>query len=238
MATPTFTITCLSNELIAKDIYEVRFAKPEGFTFKPGQFILFDIPHPDNAEDIQARAFSIASTPNEKELLFVIKLTPGGRASRWVSHKLKVGGTIVMKGPFGFFTIKDDDTKDVLFICTSTGNAPFRSQILALLEKADGRRIDMIYGVRSEEDLFWQQELTELSQKHPNFTVHFTLTQPSDAWTGHRGRVQTLVPLLAKDVALRSVFVCGSPNMTKEVKQLCLEQWGVQKQNLHVEGYI
>lgn len=238
MPTPTYTVACTYIALLAKDVYEVRFTKPEGFSFVPGQFILFDVPHPDNAEDIQARAFSIASTPDESELMFAIKLTPGGRASRWIEKKMQPGTQVVMKGPFGMFTVKPEDTKDLLFIGTSTGIAPFRSQAMHLLSTGDARAMDMIFGVRSEEDMFWAKEFTELAQKHENFSIHLTLTQPSDAWTGYKGRVQTVVPLLQKDLALRSIYVCGSPVMTKELKLLCLEQWGVQKQQLHVEGYI
>jgi ferredoxin-NADP reductase len=238
MATPSYTVTCTQNRLIARDVYDITFAKPEGFTFKPGQFILFDVPHPDNADDIQARAYSLASTPDEAELRFVIKLTTGGRASRWIEKKLKPGSTILMKGPFGLFTLKEDDAHDLLFVCTSTGVAPFRSQILHLLKSGDTRKLDLVFGVRNEEDLFWQQEFTELAQNHENFDVHFALSQPSPSWTGHRGRVQTLVPHAVKDAALRSVYVCGSPVMTKELKMLCLDQWGIQKPNLHVEGYI
>lgn len=238
MATPTYTVGCTYIERIARDVYELRFAKPEGFTFIPGQFILFDVPHPDNNDDIQARAYSIASTPDESELMFGIKLTPGGRASRWLEEKVKVGTKVVMKGPFGFFTVKPEDTKDLLFVGTSTGIAPFRSQLVHLLKKGDLRQMDLIYGVRSEEDVFWVEELTKLCQDHENFNLHLAFTQPSEAWAGYKGRVQTIVPLLQKDLALRSIYVCGSPIMTKELKQLCLEQWGVQKAQLHVEGYI
>jgi ferredoxin-NADP reductase len=238
MPTPTYTVECTSIRVIARDVYEIRFTKPDAFTFKGGQFILFDVPHPDNAEDIQARAYSIASAPHEPELMFVIKLTPGGRASRWIEKKLHPGSKTVMKGPFGMFTLKEGMTHDLLFIGTSTGIAPFRSQILEQLQRGDHRRMDLVYGVRAEEDLFWKQELTELTQQHGNVSVHFALSQPSDAWTGHKGRVQTLVPLIEKDLAARGIYVCGSPVMTKELKQLCLEHWGVQKSNLHVEGYI
>ena len=238
MATPTYTISCTKIVLIAHDVYELRFTKPEGFSCIPGQFILFDVPHPDNHDDVQARAYSIASSPDEPDLLFVIKLTPGGRASRWIEEKVKVGTKVVMKGPFGMFTVKEENTQDLLFIGTSTGIAPFRPQILHALKRDPERIIDLVYGVRSEEDLFWKNELTTLSQQYQNFSLHITLTQPSDQWTGHIGRVQTIVPQLGADLTSRSIYVCGSPVMTKELKQLCLEQWGVQKMNLHVEGYI
>ncbi len=238
MAVPVYTVACKENKVIARDVYEVHFEKPEGFTFKPGQFVLFDVALIDNPTDIQTRAFSLASVTREDTLLFAAKMTPGGRASRWIAEVLKPGMQATVKGPFGFFTLDPKSEKELVFIATSTGVGPFRSQIITALENGDKRRMDLVYGVRSEEDLFWEEELKSLTQKYDNFYLHLALSNGSEAWTGHRGRVQTLVPQIVKDFSNKNVYVCGSPNMTRDLKQLCLETWGIQKPDLHVEGYI
>ncbi|MBI3619465.1 hypothetical protein HY213_05540, partial [Candidatus Peregrinibacteria bacterium] len=59
MPLPVHTIRCLSLRVIAPDVYEVVFTKPEGFSFRAGQFVLFDVPLIENRDDIQTRAFSI-----------------------------------------------------------------------------------------------------------------------------------------------------------------------------------
>ena len=238
MPVPTFTVTCSRNTLIAPGIYECSFARPAALSFQPGQFVLFDVPLVDAPSDIQTRALSIASTPTESELLFAVKLLKGGRMSRFVEEVLRPGTEVVIKGPFGFFVLHPENPKEYLFIATSTGVAPFRAQIRHALEGGERRRIDLIYGVRSEEDLFWAEELTALAQKYDNFFLHLALSNPSPSWTGHRGRVQTLVPLIVRDFSRRHVYVCGSPAMTNELKTLCLQHWGIAKQDLHVEGYI
>jgi NAD(P)H-flavin reductase len=107
-----------------------------------------------------------------------------------------------------------------------------------MLQNGVTRKMDLIFGVRHEDDLFWKDELRAIAQEYPNFFLHIALSGGSDAWAGHRGRVQTLVHLVAPDIANRSVYVCGSPDMTKEVKALCLDEWHVEKKDLHVEGYI
>ena len=238
MAVPTYTVTCTRKTLLATGVYELVCTKPEGFIFKPGQFVLFDVPMLENPTDIQTRAFSIASTPAEGELLFVFKLIPGGRASKWVEHTVTEGTQIIMKGPFGNFTLDPAPEKELVCIATSTGIAPFRSQLLDALERGDLRKMDLIFGVRSEADLFWNKELEQIAEKHPNFFLHFALSQPSDAWKGHKGRVQTLVPLIVKDFTPKLIYACGSPVMTKEIKEMALGQWGMEKKMVHVEGYI
>ncbi len=238
MPVPTYTVTCTRKALIARDTYEVAFEKPAGFTFKGGQFALFKVPLLSNPNDIQTRAYSLASAPDEPELMFVIKLKKGGRASEWMEKVVEPGLRVELQGPFGLFLLKGDPTRELLFIATGAGIAPFRSQILEATARGDTRRMDIILGVRSEEDVFWKEELERLSQRTPNVFTHIALSQPGETWTGHKGRVQTLVPLVAPDLSSRTVYICGNPDMTKELKTLALEQWGVPKEHLHVEGFI
>ena len=238
MKTPEYQITCTKNEQIARDIYEIKFSKPENFSFQPGQFVLFDVPLVDDPSDIETRSVSIGSSPDEEDLLCIMKMKKGGRISRWIEEKLTVGSDMTMKGPFGFFLLDRETTKDYLMIATSTGVAPFRSQVLALHAADETRQVDLVFGVREEQDLFWQEEFEKLAQDYESFFLHLALSQPTDAWKGHKGWVQTLVPQIVQDFSNKSVYVCGSPEMTKEVKGLCLEKWGVAKEDLHGEGYI
>lgn len=238
MPVPSYKIRCTHHARIANGVYEFHFEKPENFSFKAGQFVLFDVPLIDNPTDIQTRALSIASAPHESLLMFVNKQKEGGRASRWIEHILKPGTEVRIQGPFGNFLLDPEDEKTHLFIATSTGVAPFRSQMLDTLSREQTKKMDLIFGVRSEEDLFWKEEFESIARQYPNVFVHFPLSKPSDEWKGHKGRVQTLVPLIVPDITERQIYVCGSPDMTKDVKQLCLEEWHVEKKDLHVEGYI
>ena len=199
MVTPSYTITCTRNEQLTRDVYEIKFSKPEGFDFKPGQFILFDTPLVDDPNDIQPRAFSIASTPAEEELLFVVKVIPNGRASRWVLEVLREGSEVRFTGALGLFLLNEVTENDYLFICTGTGIAPFRSQIITALERGDTRRMDLIFGTYAEEDLFWTKEFSKLTQTYDNFFIHYALDEATEDWKGHHGRVQTLIPKIVKD---------------------------------------
>lgn len=238
MPVPSFIVACKKNERIANDIYEIVFEKPEGFNFVAGQYILFDVPLIENTADIQTRAFSIASPPAEKDLLFAMKLKPDGRASRWIVEALKPGMKARMQGPFGRFLLDPLTDKDIVMIGTSTGIAPYRSQLEAYLESKSGKRVDLIFGARSEDDLFWAEYFETLAKKYDNFFLHIALSNPSANWKGHKGRVQTLIPLIIKDFTTKKVFICGSPDMTTELKKTALEEWGIERTDLHVEGYI
>lgn len=235
----TYTSACTSKTLLAKGIWEFTCSKPADFTFKPGQFVLFKVPLVENPADIQTRAFSIASAPDDDTLLFVAKMIPGGRASRWIEELLQVGSAINFQGPFGNFLLDRETEKEYLFLATSTGIAPFRSMILDALKAGDLRRMDLIFCVKTEDDLFWHNDFPALSQKHSNLFLHPSVTSASESWKGHRGRIQAITPgIVGNDFSRKNVYVCGSPVMTTEVKKMALEQWGIEKKDLKVEGYI
>ena len=81
-------------------------------------------------------------------------------------------------------------------------------------------------------------EFEEMAKKHSNFQFHVILSKPPSGWSGHTGHVQDIITEVVPDVAKRSVYICGNPGMTKEVKKLCLEDWDMEKKQVKVEEYI
>lgn len=239
MTIPTFTVECLGKKTIAKDIIELRVKKPEAFTFKPGQFVLFQVPLISNAQDIQPRAFSIASAPHEDELLFLIKLLEQGRASQWLREQVKEGTQFVFTGPFGNFVLAPNEEKKLIFVATGTGMAPFRSIWRDMQKNNDTREVTILFGTYDQSCIFWEDQLVQLEQESPRFSHHITLSQPQMPWQGHTGWVQKVLPGIMKNNFSESIlYACGNPQMTKDLRQLAVEQWGMDKKCVHFEGYI
>lgn len=237
MPTPSYTTTVTHKKLIAPAVYEFRCHKPAGFTYTAGQFVLIQTPLLSDPNDIQPRAYSIASAPSEEELLFVVKLKPGGRFSEFLEKKLDVGTEINMQGPFGMFTLRDG-INDIILVATGSGIAPFRSHIVSTLEKNDQRTIHLLFGVRHEEDLYWVEEFLSLEKKHGNLQIHLCLSGENPGWNGKRGRVTEHIDACMKDPRTTHLYVCGSPEMVKDVKSKAIEMLKIPKANVHGEGYI
>ncbi|MDO8648877.1 MAG: FAD-dependent oxidoreductase [Candidatus Peregrinibacteria bacterium] len=234
----SFTTICLRKTLIAPSVYELRFEKPAGFLFKPGQFVLFDVPLPEDANDVQPRAYSIASAPSEPDLLFVIKLVPNGRASRWIEKTLNRGTSIRIQGPFGAFTLDTETPEPYFFLATGTGIAPLRSQILwALKEYGDTRSMHLLFGVLKREDLFWEDEWKRLEQEHPNFHAHVSFLSGDRDWHGEGGSLQERLPRIVQVVPSSRVYICGAPVTVTELKEECLIL-GIPKVDIHSESYV
>jgi len=242
MATPSSLLICTKNIPLSKSgsTFEVKLKMPEGqnFQFKAGQFALFDVPSIENPADIQPRAYSIASSPSEdQELTFVIMNKEGGRATRWIKETLKVGDTVCIQGPFGVFTLRAENPKDFVFIATGTGLAPFTSMIPDALANGDMRPMHLFFCVRHEEDLFCVDDLRVLEKNYPNFHAHISLSQPTGSWKGLRGRVQQIIPTVITDFSWHQFYACGSPDMVRSMKDWLMER-GVEKKDMHAEGYV
>lgn len=237
MPTPRHQVTCTRHELIAENIYEVAFTKPEDFTFEAGQFVLFDVPLIDKPEDVQPRAYSIGSSPNDDELVFAIKLVPNGRMSTFLVQVMKVGTELSMQGPLGNFTLDRATEKDYVFMCTATGIAPFRSYLRTYLEEETTRKIDLFFGLVNESEIFWKEDLDSYVDQYANFTYHFCGSEPERA-DMYDGYVQAKAGELFSDFSNKQIYLCGSPNMTKSVKELAINEWKVPKEDVHMEGFI
>ncbi len=231
MSVPTAVVACVGKRVLAPGVYELRLSKPIGFKFLPGQFVLFDVPSLEDPADVQPRAYSIASSPAEDELLFVIKLVRNGRASAWVERAVEPGTPVVLRGPFGRFTLDLGTTKDYLFVATGTGIAPLRSQILwNARERGDARRMHLAVGVLRPEDRFWQEEWSVLRSQFPQLSVNSFVLQEGQSLLAH-------LPQVVEDFTGVSVYLCGAPETVQALKGNCMD-WGVPKHDLHAESYM
>jgi NAD(P)H-flavin reductase len=95
----------------------------------------------------------------------------------------------------------------------------------------------MYFGVRREEDIYYQAELERLKQSLPNFEYHYVLSRGAEGWSGKRGYVQHFL----KDTNYKSIpttfYLCGNGGMIKEAKQQLIEVDGVDKAQVWAEAF-
>jgi len=226
MVPARFSTPIIAKKMLNDHVLEVRFTKPAGFVYEAGQFLQLLVPG-ENTET--PRSYSLSSTPADDYLEFGIKLYENGVGSQYLNQS-GTGDTITLKGPFGRFVNKHIDP--IVGVATGVGLVPIMGIVRdELLNKKSTAPIKVIFGVRSEADLFWLEELQALANDHVNFTFVVTLSQPSEAWAGLRGRVTD--HLTHTDSPTR-YFICGSPDMVKDVKTK-LTGLGAAASQLHFE---
>lgn len=207
----------------------------ERFDFLPGQFVTLDLPIHEKVNK-RWRSYSIASWPdgtNVFELLVV--LAKEGLGTTYLFNEIKVGSELVFRGAQGVFTLPKTLDKDIFFICTGTGIAPFRSMVnFVHLHKIPFKNIHMIFGCRKKEDLLYYEELKQLEEKLPGFHYYPALSR--EEWEGHHGYVHPIYQELCKNKPDASFFLCGWKNMIDEAKKNILEM-GYDKKAIHLELY-
>ncbi len=226
-----FSAPLLRKTALTADVYQFDFGWGEKpVDFKAGQFFMMEVV--DEAGKVN-RSYSVSSTPSYKEgFSLCVKLLPDGRGSKLL-RDLPIGGTANFMAAFGHFVLVDSP-KDMLMISTGTGLAPFISMVPAVFERGFAGKVTLIFGVRHEEDLFYVDQLREWEKAHANFKAIVTLSQPTDSWTGEKGRVTDHLGNF--DPQAVQVYICGNGDMVKTVKTL-MDEKGVPKLDIHLEQF-
>jgi len=229
MSIQNYTATLLEKKEVAKNVFELRFSKPESFDFTPGQFVQFLIP---NGEKHTSRSYSISSVSSDDYLEFCIKFLPDGMASQYF-QAMGIGAQLEFRGPLGRFIV-DENSHDHYFVATGVGLAPIMSMIRSLLDtnKLD-HPVRLLFGVRDEDDIFWEDKLKELKQKNSLFDYTITLSQPKPTgrWQGLKGRVTDHI---LHHLGKHRFYLCGSAAMVKDIRTVLIEN-GVDAKDIHFE---
>lgn len=232
---------------IEEETYNTRrffITVPEltSFDFTPGQFVTLDLPiHEKPAKRL--RSYSIASWPdgsNTFELLIV--LLEGGAGTTYLFNEMKEGSELTLRGPQGVFTLPEAMEKDLYFICTGTGIAPFRSMVHHIhRHQLPHPAIHLIFGTRAKKDLLYAEELKSLEAEMTGFQFLPTLSR--EPWEGHCGYVHAVYENLIAGKKNGSTqpppahfYLCGWKAMIDEAKKR-IQELGYDRKAIHQELY-
>jgi len=221
MPVETYTAQVESIKNLTHDVrrLDLRLIEPKAIKFRPGQFVSFEMPDPQTGR-LLTRAYSIASQPSRSGIITLLfNLVSGGPGSGFLFH-LKTGEKTQFKGPAGHFYLRDDSERELLFVASGTGIAPIRSMLLANAERPDPRPATLFWGLRSQQDLYEQEELAELRRRTPTFTAITTLSRPDPGWPGESGRVLRLIEERITTVKHLAVYLCGNSAMIADAISL------------------
>ncbi len=202
---------------------------PPGLTErgKPHKLRLYSIASPSRGEDGAGQTLSttVKRTIDEHwddHTLFL------GVASNYLCD-LKEGDEVAITGPAGkrFVLPADTGAHDYVFFATGTGIAPFRAMLLELFgtEGPATSRVALVMGAPYATDLLYHDELSELAERHENFTYLTAISRERDAAEGKglyvQDRLRThageLTPMLDSDRTI--VYICGIAGMELGILQ-------------------
>ena len=220
--------------MLTPTVFELSFDMDHPLQFLAGQFASIIIPGAGpNGRDLR-RAYSIASAPEVRPVELCIKVVEEGPGTQYL-YRLRAGDPFRMFASYGDFVFRPKEGRNVCFIATGTGIAPFRSMLMSdYFQKNLPPQTYCFTGVRTEEELLYP----ELAQQFPDISFLDALSQPSGAWKGYRGRVTDYLRTLGPEFPWLNTeyYLCGHGGMIAEIKGLLWEK-GVTKDSIHQEIY-
>ena len=182
----------------------------------------------------------------------MIVLLEGGAGTTWLFNEVKEGDALTFRGPQGKFTLPDPIDRDLFFICTGTGIAPFRSMAHHILNhNISHQNIYLIFGCRKLSDSLYGKELHELSEKVTSF--QYIPTYSREVPENQNRLIRTgYVHAIYEEICQRNkaqanaadpasvkpalFYLCGWKNMIDEAKQR-IQALGYDRKTIHLELY-
>ena len=209
-----------------------ELVNPDRMEYLAGQYVSLQI-----NETGERRCYSIASTPDDNHGFHILaEIVEGGRGSEFLKN-LEIGAEVEVLAPLGRFVVKPLENK-LLFVATGSGIVPIYAMINDLLiNKKETRQMRLHWGMRSEEDLFFVDNLERLAEEHPNFVFEIVLSKPGTEWDLCTGHVQDC----SKRVFVGGMeswegYLCGMPDKVISIATK-LEELGMKKENIHYEKF-
>ncbi|MFH0771987.1 MAG: FAD/NAD(P)-binding protein [Candidatus Omnitrophota bacterium] len=203
----------IKEETVDTRTFRVRFTDKnlaDNFQYKQGQFMELSVIGAGEAP------ISITSSPSRRGFLeFTIRAM--GKVTKSI-HNLKKGDTLYLRGPYGnSFPFEELKGKNLYFIAGGIGLAPVRSLInLVMDNRKDFKRIKILYGARTPDDLCFRNELEDW-KNIPDTEVWLTVDKPCVGWGCRIGVVTELWKDTHVSPENAVSILCGPPIMIKFV---------------------
>jgi ferredoxin-NADP reductase len=158
------------------------------------------------------RSYSIASAPEDEQLVLTVERLEDGEVSPYLVDELRPGDELELRGPIGgYFVWEESHGGPLLLVAGGSGVVPFHSMLRHRAAAHSAIPARLLYSARSLPEVIYRDELGRLAAED-EVDVHFTLTREwPDGWSGFRRRIdEELLREVAWPPSERPlVYACG-----------------------------
>lgn len=211
-------VRVLKTRHLTNSTYVIRI-ESDGMDFEAGQYISLGLPG-----DKDKREYSIYSGTEEEYIEVLVKEIDEGIVSKQLKQ-LQPGAHVEMDGPFGFFTLDEESRtgKELIFIASGTGIAPFHSYI----KSYGGLNYKLVHGVK------YGDEAYDFEVYNPE---RYILCTSRDNRGDYQGRVTDF--LMTQPVKTEAdYYLCGNSQMIHDVYDI-LKDLEIDSDRIHAEVYF
>jgi ferredoxin-NADP reductase len=167
------------------------------------------------------RSYSIASPPEQAEVVLTVERLEDGEVSPYLVDVLLPGDRLEVRGPIGgYFTWTAAETQPLFLVAGGSGIVPLMAMLRHRARAGSTTPARLLYSSRSYEHIIYREELERLASRGDGLQVFHTLTREQPpGWGGYRRRIDR--PMLAEaapaPTAEPHVFVCGPTPLVEAV---------------------
>jgi sulfhydrogenase subunit gamma (sulfur reductase) len=226
--TSVFRLTDMEN------LYRIRIIDlydRKRFSFKPGQFVMLEIP------GIGEAPFGISSSPSSHEDVELC-IRKVGNLTNYLSRSSR-GMRVGLRGPFGTsFPMESMLDQNILLIAGGLGLAPLRSPIAYVQEnRTRFGHVDIIYGAKTPSHLLFTYQYDMWRKDDMGLSI--IVEKANHLWKGQVGLITDALEtvIAGKDAAYihnTYAIVCGPPVVFKYVCNI-LNKIGIPMQKMFVD---
>ncbi len=172
------------------------------------------------------RSYSIASAPEDHDLVLTVERLADGEVSTYLVDDLEVGDHVELRGPIGEYFVWDGRTNSpLLLIAGGSGIVPFRAMLRHRTATKSSVLVRVLCSARQLDDVIYCRELARYAA-FDEIDVRFTLTRSAPAhWRGYRRRIdRDLIAEVAWSPGEHPlVFICGPSGFVETAAQALVD---------------
>ena len=186
------------------------------------------------------RSYSIASAPEDEQLMLTVERLDDGEVSPYLVDELRAGDELELRGPIGgYFLWEESLGGPLVLIGGGSGVVPLRSMLRHWAVGSRTVPVRLVYSSRSLGEVIYRQELLGYASAYEQVDVRLALTRewPED-YTGHTGRIDSalLAQVAGSPDERPLVYVCG-PNGFVEAAAGSLVELGHAPERIRTERF-
>ncbi len=189
-----------------------------GLEFLAGQYVHLKIPGLPGLD--QRRAFSIASPPSSPNVIELnVARVACGEGTAYLHDALNVGDVLSFSGPYGQFFLRPSLPEPIIFLAGGSGLSGVKSMVMELMEKNDPREITLIYGARTQGEVYYRELFEQYARTHSNFTFLSSVDTTNHLQCAHKdwGCISELaLEHFSGAFEGHNAYVCGLPGMVDD----------------------
>lgn len=203
--------------VVTSDIIVLRLAPETPVRFVAGQYAEFTF------GDLSPRSYSFANAPGDETLELHVRAVPGGAVSPHIFSNVGAGVTARVRGPKGMAYLRELNPLPLVLCAGGTGLAPVMSMLRHLARQKRRELVHFYFGVRSEADIYLEDELNELLSRLGSPPAQIVLSEVGAKGRRH-GYLSDAVQQDLGDLSGHRAYLCGPPVMIDTCRRVLLQK--------------